>query len=282
MCPPQPPSLAMQSRHLLFAFCASLFAFTAAAQPQWRFHLAFEDGTGARDTIWHVWDTTATGSWGPGDVDYDLGEGAVDMDLSAFNVFMWNWDGDSTKTQAEPYAYFPQHSGAEIYGFNYQYPITIRWDRSLFHAEYLPDPEAINMAMFAASDYFYWHGNDVWFGAHSILEEDSVVVGMEALGNPLFPMILIIDHNSGTNIFEQNGDPELSLTIRDEQLHVATRKAMEHLRVLDTAGRVVHDTAPMSTEALLDISDRPAGIYIVHVRTSTNTWYHGKFIKVAP
>lgn len=30
------------------------------SQPQWKFHVAFEDATNAKDTIWFIWDTTAT------------------------------------------------------------------------------------------------------------------------------------------------------------------------------------------------------------------------------
>ncbi|MBS1569770.1 MAG: hypothetical protein JST45_10040 [Bacteroidetes bacterium] len=74
-------------RHLILLF-ALAFAYTATAQPTWRFHLAFEDGTGARDTIWFVFDTTAT--LGSGVPDYELGEGAVQMDLDSFNVWILN------------------------------------------------------------------------------------------------------------------------------------------------------------------------------------------------
>ena len=38
----------------LFLF---LLSFSVGAQQQWRFHLAFEDANGAKDTIWLVWDT---------------------------------------------------------------------------------------------------------------------------------------------------------------------------------------------------------------------------------
>ena len=69
-------------RNLLLALACSL-AVAAAAQPTWRFHLAFEDGTGARDTIWFVFDTTATNSAGM--VDEHLGEGAEVVGL--------NWTG---------------------------------------------------------------------------------------------------------------------------------------------------------------------------------------------
>ena len=44
----------------ILALVVLALSLTTIAQPTWRFHLAFEDGTGARDTIWMVYDTTAT------------------------------------------------------------------------------------------------------------------------------------------------------------------------------------------------------------------------------
>ncbi len=48
-----------------------LMALTLAAQPQWKFHVAYEDATGARDTIFFIWDTSAV-VYG---IDTALGEG---------------------------------------------------------------------------------------------------------------------------------------------------------------------------------------------------------------
>jgi hypothetical protein len=45
----------------LFSFLLALtFCCSITAQPQWKFHIAYEDATGAKDTIWLIWDTTAT------------------------------------------------------------------------------------------------------------------------------------------------------------------------------------------------------------------------------
>jgi len=51
---------------LFFPFSLMLVS-QAQAQPQWRFHLAFEDAIGAKDTLWFLYDTTATlgGGWTP-------------------------------------------------------------------------------------------------------------------------------------------------------------------------------------------------------------------------
>lgn len=270
----------MPSRHLLFVLCASLLACTAAAQPQWRFHLAFEDGTGARDTIWFVYDVSATQGWGPGEVDHDLGEGRVEMDLNAFNVWMWNWDGDSTKTLAYPYSVFPWHGEVEIHGFNYQYPIIIRWDRSLFHAEYLSNPDSINTAVMNGQ-YFYWYGNMPFPGVHSLLEEDSVVV--LDLGEPLFPTALYVNHHTNTTgISGRDRDP-LNIFLESGWLQVSAEGGpIMEMFVLDLSGRTMHHSVPMKPLAGVALHSWPAGLYIVRVRTSNNIWHHGKFIKMAP
>ena len=267
----------------LLASLAWLGILAAHAQPQWRFHLAFEDGAGARDTLWFLWDTSATAEWGPGDVDYHLGEGGVEMDPDTFNVWMYNWDGDSTKTHALPYTgWFPFHGGGEIYGLNnFQLPLTIRWDHSLFEADYLPDPDAINLAMFEGSTYFFWNGNYPEAGGHSLLEEDSVVVGEEALWMPLFPMFLHISGTDPTGVQQVLPGP-LRMTHDGELLFVRMAGSMQQIEVLDAAGRIVHQEVPGGPEARVSIGSWPPGLYIVRTCTTNNTWHHGKFIKMAP
>jgi hypothetical protein len=54
------------------------------------------------DTIWFIFDETATLG-----LDEALGEGAISMDPTVFNVWVRNADWDSTKTRAWPFSYFP-------------------------------------------------------------------------------------------------------------------------------------------------------------------------------
>ncbi|MBS1569769.1 MAG: hypothetical protein JST45_10035 [Bacteroidetes bacterium] len=135
---------------------ALALASTTTAQPTWRFHLAFEDGTGARDTIWMVYDTSATtGSDSNPQVDYALGEGAVTIDQSTFNVWTWNWDEDSTDTHAFPYSWYPIFDGTLIDAINWVPPMTIRWDTSLFHAPYLPFTQGDINHAYMDGNYFF-------------------------------------------------------------------------------------------------------------------------------
>ncbi|MFZ7145748.1 MAG: hypothetical protein ACO1G6_10440, partial [Bacteroidota bacterium] len=86
----------MNKVKLIFAII--LISNTILAQPQWKFPIAFEDGSGAKDTIWYIWDSTATAG-----IDTLLGEGKVLMDPNAFNVFVTDFNPDSTKTHALPF-----------------------------------------------------------------------------------------------------------------------------------------------------------------------------------
>lgn len=259
-----------------------LLRVPAQCQPQWRFHLAFEDATGARDTIWHVWDASATiGSDFDPQVDYELGEGAVELSLDEFNVWVYNWDGDSTKTKAIPYEnWFPMFPGPEICGFNYQYPITIRWDRSLFHADYLPVPDTINTAWFSGQ-YFYWYGNTPFPGVHSLLEEDSVVV--LDLGEPLFPTALLLNHQVSTLDIPERESVTIKLSQMDGWLWVSGESALiQELLVSDLSGRTMHRSAPAAPTWRVDLHSWPTGLFIMRARTNDNTWHHAKFTKAAP
>jgi hypothetical protein len=269
-------------RGLGLAACLA-FACPLQAQPQWRYHLAFEDGTGARDTLWFIYDTTATvGSVPAPEVDYALGEGGVDMDLGAFNVWLGNWDGDSTKTLAYPYTYFPNHGYQDINAFNYQYPIIIRWDRSLFEAEWLPSPDSINFAVLNG-EYFYWFGNEPFLQVFSLMHADSVVVGLEALWSPLFPTTLLIGHMQGDpQTVEEDSEGGLRWFTDGQFLRVSAREALDDFLVFDAHGRLIHAVRVRAANAEVSIQEWPEGLYIFRTRATNNIWYHGKFIKVAP
>src|SRR5690606_31950891 len=127
--------------HLLLAL-ASALAVATAAQPTWRFHLAFEDGTGARDTIWLVYDTAATipySHW-PVQMDqYDSIQNNHDYYDGSFHVFLINSLHDTTNSLAFPYWAYPMfETGNHIDAINWTPPMTITWDTILFHAPYLP------------------------------------------------------------------------------------------------------------------------------------------------
>lgn len=259
---------------------ALAIAATAAAQPTWRFHLAFEDGTGARDTMWFVYDTTATMGWGPGDVDYALGEGAVSMDLSAFNVWQLNWDVDTTKTIALPYSEFPSFQGGAVSAFNYVAPMIIRWDTSLFHASYLPGPESIGMATMGG-EYFFFNNNHPELQAFDMLLADSVVVSTEV--DFLFPIPVYFAAHDGLGVVDVAVDGEFLIQPNPATDLVRWRPpaSVVETSLVDQLGRTVMGPIQKPTSDVLDLSVLPDGLYFLHLLTTTNRHYHARIIKQA-
>ena len=116
----------------------------AQNQPQWKFPIAFEDATGAKDTVFFVWDSTATMQ-----LDSALGEYPVNLMHGVFQVY-WAYNSDTTKVYAIPISN-PFFNNAVV-AKNYVYPIKISWDTSLFRSTSLPSP--VNCAEMS-NEYFF-------------------------------------------------------------------------------------------------------------------------------
>ena len=188
---------------LIYAIC--LFSYSAIAmmivnaQPQWKFHIAYEDASGAKDTMWLIWDTTATLSG----ADTMLGEVSANMNLNEFNVWTYNnwltWT-DSIKTVANPYTHaFDQ----TIFAMNFQLPIQISWDTSLLHALYLP-PQPVGWVNYARmdNDYFFMVNNHPYAHQFDMTVTNDVLVPDTNLINPWywnpgihFPVFLGLDQS---------------------------------------------------------------------------------------
>lgn len=177
------------------SFVIFLIPFFSIAQEQWKFHIAFEDGSGARDTIWLIWDSTATGG-----VDTSLGEGKVNFDYTKFNVWIYNQKSDSTKTKALPL--IAKSLSCEIRALNFQYPIIVRWDTSLFNIPLNSQNGNIKQA-FLSNDYFWSVNNNEAAQAFDMLLADSVFAPYYLWGSmDQFPMNCGISTNpSSVGIF---------------------------------------------------------------------------------
>lgn len=271
----------------LFLLLACSLACTTTAQPTWRFHLAFEDGTGAQDTLWFIWDTTATVHYVGTPPDYSLGEGPVDMDTTAFNMWMYNGNNERTKTDAQPYVggFYPTFGSFEIWGENFIGPMTIRWDSSLFNAPFLPQP------VFAAAlngEYFFWYqdpyepdfppgyipgGYVCW-----LTGRDSVVVP-DIGGTPLCPFTFQIgDSINHLGIFK-NDMAHLSMHVNGSSLIVNAGSTMDRIALHDLQGRIMGEYPVHSNTALIPIIQLPAGLYVVRAQLKNGDVATGRFIQ---
>lgn len=275
----------MNRRYFLFPLLSWLLTCAAYAQPTWRFPISFQDGTGTRDTIWMVYDTTATlgGGLTPM-VDTALGEGHVDMDLNTFNVWTPNWNNDSTKTVAWPYTQFPFHQ-AIVEAFNYELPVTIKWDLSLGAAPFLPPGGPIN-AGGIYNDYFWYYNNcggpqPIGCGVFDISMADSVVVSSTPFVGMLFPFSITIGHFSGVGISEYPHAPGLELwpnPTRD-RLFIKAPGTVVSVEFFDLLGDPAYPFPLVVSSEGIDVAKLPPGSYIVRAHTSTDQLYHARFIK---
>lgn len=274
---------------LLFIFL--IVGFTChklQAQQPWRFHIAFEDGTGARDTLWMIFDNKATVEG----VDYQLGEGTPKYEPGKFNVFMYNRNVDSTKVKAYPYSQFPNMSTDEVFAINYTYPVIIRWDSSLFNAPYLPNNPPGNPHMNVAivdGDYqFFVLGFDPTSPySHTInmLTKDSLLCP-ESQGIPLFGLgtIVFVFFNDPTlNIYEnaQNGIkifPNPSKQI----INLMSNESINSYSIYSSVGRVIFSKQFSSPKLLnkytIPFDNFDSGIYLIKLVNSNNQEHYEKFI----
>lgn len=269
-------------RNLLLALAFTL-AVAAAAQPTWRFHLAFEDGAGARDTIWMVYDTAATtGSDYNPQVDYSLGEGATPIDHTSFNVWTWNWDGDSTKTHAFPYSQYPIFDGTIIDAINWTPPMTIRWDTSLFHAPYLPDGQGGFGQAKLDGNYFFFHSNDMTENGYNMLITDSAFVN--EFFDFLFPIPVYFGPGDHLHVGTWNAPEQVEVfpNPAERTIHLPGLQGTGSITVQDQLGRICLTVGPsrITPDTPIDISTLNPGIYFVQINSPNTPTRHAKFQKV--
>lgn len=267
-------------RNLLLALACSL-AVTAAAQPTWRFHLAFEDGVGAKDTLWFVYDTTAHLFYSGGQpiVDYDLGEGPTDMSDGLFHVFTLNALMDSTNTVATPYSWYPIfETGNTINAINWTPPMTITWDTSLFHAPYLPYSQGEFGIAIMDGLAFYAISNHPELGAYDMLIDDSVTV--DQFSEYLFSFSVYFGEDDHVGIRPQQGTlPPFVICPNPAQtvLNVYTEGKLERISILDLSGRIVKKFINPSNGAI-DISSLSPGTYVCRIFTDAGRTWTGRLV----
>ena len=251
-------------------------SFMANAQPQWKFHIAFEDATGAKDTIWCIWDTTATFG-----VDIQFNEQAVSLNYNQFNVFIGNTNGDTTKTQALPHP----HSSNDVivYAINYQYPIMVSWDSSLFHVPGLPLPVGYINRAFINNDYFFAVNNDPPSHVFNMLWDNQVLAPSFSWGAASqFPMGFYIMRDETIGIgenFIENEDISIYSNSTTGVL-IKSEKSITLIEVFDLYGNIIKKYSNIyNKQYSFQINDLTNGIYIIQITDNSKNQYHEKIIK---
>jgi hypothetical protein len=261
------------------------------AQIQWKFHLAFEDATAAKDTIWFIWDTSAT-VYG---IDTLLGEGNPHIDYNAFNV--WTLTGgagtgyfDTTKVVAYPY--YGQFNEV-INAMNFVLPVKITWDSSLFRADWLPtEPVGWVNSAWISNDYFFSVNNtdnhyfDLALDNQTIMP-DSTIVGTEEespwfwLPGSNFPLGIGLSQNP--TIFVKDNLVEKRYFIYPNPvsslLKVDSNQEFSIIRVFNMHGKCLKFFKTVSFPLNIDFAGFDRGIYVIQLISTENLYYYEKIIK---
>lgn len=259
-------------------FLGILFSSSLFAQPQWKFPIAFEDGSGARDTIWYIWDSSATAG-----IDTLLGEGKVQMDPNAFNVFVTDFNPDSTKTHALPFSAVSLNN--HIRAINYQYPILISWDSSLF-SHYFSVGDSMVANAYMQNDYFFLVNNGGPIpGTFDMLQENHVDAPAYNWGSRnQFPMQIMVTRHSTVGINDVvQIDRVVSPNPFTEELTFRIAD-LNYVKILSTEGKIVFEKffdrsfGRVETNNLNYLNE---GIYILIYKTNQTNWHYEKIIKIS-
>ena len=277
----------MNKIFLLTSILIGLTISSLFAQQPWRFHIAFEDGTGQRDTIWMVFDNSATVEG----VDYQLGEGTPEYNPNAFNVFMYNMESDSTKIIAYPYSMCPYMFTGSIYSINYTYPIVIRWDTSLFHAQCLPINPALNIAIIIGNYPFFMlpiYPTAPYLHTINMLTKDSIFCP-EDFNGVQFPLFgdqslgFAVDHDNYLYLAENKIEGIfLYPNPANEYLIVSMENPIISYRITDITGNIViseYFNSYRKMEAYkINCHDLCTGLYLMESTNYKNQKHYEKFV----
>ena len=268
----------MKKLSLLLFF--ALISFNSIAQQQWKFHIAYEDATGAKDTIWLIWDSTATIG-----VDTALGE-STHLDHSKFNVYMDFGGGDTSKINALDYGYFPTQ-GAIVEAINYQYPLMISWDTAIFHASFLPiaaPSEYINAARID-NDYFFFTtpGTDQQF---DMLSDNHTTAPFFNWGSQSqFPMTFLIGWYplAVKNIEKENRGIKILPNPFNNVISITAKETIKKIQIVSVDNRIVYSENFAENEnrnpVKLNLANLETGIYLIEITNNLNTKYYEKICK---
>lgn len=275
---------------------------SVSAQQQWKFYVAFEDATMARDTIWFIWDTTATLSG----IDTLLGEGNLHLNYNKFNVYTvigGPYPGDTTKIVAHPYN---ESFGHSINSMNFELPIKITWDSSLFHASWLPpSPVGWVNAAGISNDYFFNINNVEVGGFFDMTLADSIIAPEPTNPDPWFwnpgvhfPMgigmsqdpTLGLNYRASNSLYKLNAFPNPFFNSIKFKIESPASTEPLKIRVIDLYGRPLYETEFFRVddsfqatyiyelEKILNVA--PSGFYIATLQSNKSIVNSIKIVKL--
>lgn len=257
-------------KKLLLLFCLIGNTALAQVQPQFKFYLAFEDATGARDTIWVIVDSAANEQIS----DTTFGELARLKSFTNFQVFLWSTaSGDSIyNTWADNYgnqnSYFEFPSVPGIRMVNGIYPITMSWDTNLLKNHQLAFE--IKEAWFRndRTSPYYYHFIDEKRLTFTYLQgnSDSLVLS----GNGHFPMTIKFSKNWPWEVSDHLNEMEsfkLSVYPNPAQDQITLKLSGENTsfnyQMVNELGNVVSTGFLRSGNNQIEVNNLASGVYAI-------------------
>lgn len=254
---------------------SSPYTFYTIGIPQFKFHLAFEDATGAKDTVWLILDTLATlGS------DAIFGEIPVSLPTDTFQVYIELGVNDTRKISAVPTLY--ESGGFQILAQNYVYPLTMYWDTSLIYNNNLPF--TINYA-YLDNDWFFFNNDGTLIYLFNMMNTDSVELPkFYYWSEEQFPINFSFNVSSGVGIKEDKFNAStISVFPNPTQTQLLVQlneniNGVAKLKLMDIRGTILKQFVVSTDRTFVDVSDLPSGVYVIEVLNGKFS-YREKIIK---
>lgn len=256
-------------------------------EPQWKFYFAFEDATGARDTMWIGLDSAVT-TFGPGE-NTQFGEVPFDVPEDVFSVYS---DYSFTEWTQFKVSNIESSMNVNVYASNYTLPLILSWDTALFNAPVLQETAAgplCNPRL--ESSYLEGMTNANWLHNQYSMIFDNHVFLPEApwLLQPHFPMTFYTDrgHNcdplTASHTALANGI-DLYPNPCVDVLNLRTDALLQSMEVYNLQGQLLlQQQAGLASgagpEMRIDVNTLPPGMYLMHVQDAEGRRGLKKFVK---
>lgn len=251
------------------------YTFYTIGIPQFKFHLAFEDATGAKDTVWLILDTLATGGY-----DIIFGEKPISLPTGVFQVYYDMGINDTGKVSAVPTNY--ESGGFQILAQNYIYPLIMYWDTSLIYNNNLPF--TVNYS-YLDNEWFFFNNDGTLIHLFNMMNTDSVELPKFYYGSQeQFPLNFSFNVSSGVGINEDNFNPSTVSVFPNPtqtQLLVHLNENIDgvaKLKLMDIRGTVLKQLVISTDRTIVDVSNLPSGVYVIEVFNNSFS-YREKIIK---
>ena len=235
---------------------------------QWPFYIAFEDAIGAKDTIWMVFDTSAT-EWG--DLDPHLGEiPQIVIDSSLFRVWVYrDHELNEYNTNARNIISY-SFNQISIYAANYELPIIARWDSSLFAAGVLYEyGDRVNWAVFD-NEYFFGVNNGWGHEFELLLDNHAEMPDFWWGSGNHFPLWVNIQRGPYPPLaVDKINDSEFSIypnPTNSEILISFSKVTNANLRIYNANGVLVKTGVIHGDQKRIDLKGLSSGLYFVEIK----------------